>query len=250
MSLIHKQDHTICWNTSRHCPKCSGSSLVAKGIAPFIMLGLIELPLMALSIKAEGRCRDCNWHFALHQPWQHRGAFFVPWLMHWLSKNLGLLLLLFAGLWYWQVQAGNEQRVQRMLAQPKVDDFYFADMRELKQDTDLKYAYTSLRVIEVDGEQLLLRVGNIYHNQQVSPWRHFKADAAMQRSFYSRYTLSLTAETLRKLSEQGTIYAMRRPENLSSDGWIVLPGAEPGAELPHLRPFVRKAGYHIDYHPD
>lgn len=250
MPLIQKQDHDINWYTSHRCPKCNQPSLEATGKASNIILGLIELPLVALSTHAESRCRDCRWHAQLRRPWQHRGAFILPWLLHWLSKNLGLLLLLFAGFWYWQVQADNQQRARHMLSQPKVDDFYFADMRELKTNTDFKYPYTSLRVIELSGEQLLLRVGNIYHNKPVSPWRHFKADAAMQRGFYSRYTLSLTVETLRSLYEQGTIYAMRRPENLSVDGWIVLPRATPGTEQPRLRPFVRKAGYHIDYEPD
>lgn len=247
MLLIYKKDQPIGWDTSRHCPQCNGTSLTATGTARLIVLGW---PLVSLSTKVEADCRDCGWHSALRLPWQHRGAFLVPWLRHWLSKNLGILLLVLAGLWYWQVHINDVRRVQHMLAQPKVDDFYFADMREFKPDTDLKYRYTSLRVIEADAEQLLLRVGNIYHNQPVSPWRHFKADAAMQRGFYSRYTLSLTAEELRELSDKGTIYAMRRPENLSSDGWIVLPQAAAGTELPRLRPFVRKAGYHIDYEPD
>lgn len=157
------------------------------------------------------------------------------------------LLVIGAGLWFWRVQANDAQRVQAMLAQPRVDDFYFIDMRHIQDVRDRKYPYTALRLLKVDGEQLLLRVGNIYHSEQVSPWHHFKADAAMQHNFYSRYTLSITTDTLRSLAHRGVIYAMRRPQNLSSDGWVVLPRAAPGTEMPRLKPFVDNPEYRIAF---
>ncbi|GGD65053.1 hypothetical protein [Lacimicrobium alkaliphilum] len=248
--LIQKQEHTLCWHTSFLCPQCRSNSIDVEGKGSYLALGIVGLPLMALSTNAEGHCRDCNWQSEVRSVWQYKGAILWPWLVHWVGRSLGLLLLLLAGLWFWQMQVNEAQRVQKMLTQPKVDDFYFVDMREFKQDTHPKYPYTVLRVIKTDAEALLLRVGNIYHSQQVSPWRHFKADAAMQRNFYSRYTLSLTTSALRALSERGIIYSMRRPKNLSSDGWIVLPQAQPGTEMPRLQPFLDKPEYRIEYPQD
>lgn len=181
----------------------------------YAVLDSIPLPLLIVGYSCWIRC------LAGHEPVTRR--FFHPGVMvSVLYKNTGLLLCVLMGLGYGQYAASKHQDTLRYLQGPRVNDFWFVDHRQFDAGVLKGFQYTTYQVIQVNEDSVEVKVGNIYHDKPVSPRQHVQYDQVMQRQFFSGKTRMISRQRLSALAESGGIYAVRRPSNMTIDGWIVL----------------------------
>jgi hypothetical protein len=152
-------------------------------------------------------------------------------LSYFFSKNLGMLvLILVAGLSYYGYQArklSQQQVVQAILTEPKVNDFFFIDYYRFDVKTHPKYRYTVLKATAVENDIVTLQVGNVLKSRQGNAHDQIKSDRAILDGFFSSRQLTLSTAELAELSAKDIIYEVRRPKNLAIDGWLVIAPQQP-----------------------
>jgi hypothetical protein len=142
--------------------------------------------------------------------------------VEWNGENFEwvLVVLLCAGL---MLSSWHNDRVTKMVVeQPKRNDFFFVDYFAIDDDSDAKYRYVPMRVIEINDESIVFKVGNVGQRTKLSPTKHVKADRAMHKNYYRKDTLELSQAQITQLFESDAIYAAVRPRNIFINGWVVM----------------------------
>lgn len=62
---------------------------------------------------------------------------------------------------------------------PNLPAFFYIDYRAIAPSSDAKSRYEPLKLLNVDGDTLTFKVGNIAHISPVSPNQHAKFDKAL-----------------------------------------------------------------------
>lgn len=113
--------------------------------------------------------------------------------------------------------------MQTVLDAPQKNDFFYVDYRALKPDSNPRFRYVPLKVLQVDERGIKFKAGNIGHTTPVSPSQHAKFDKAVAlHNYYRQGHIQLSHEQVNQLVESGAIYEARRPRNVYIGGWIVL----------------------------
>tara|TARA_R110002153_G_scaffold110189_1_gene251123 strand:+ start:1049 stop:1555 length:507 start_codon:yes stop_codon:yes gene_type:complete len=142
--------------------------------------------------------------------------------VEWNGENFEwvLVVVLCAGL---MLSSWHNDRVTKMVVeQPKRNDFFFVDYFAIDDDSDAKYRYVPMRVLEVKDGSIVFKVGNVGQRTKLSPTKHVKADRAMHKNFYRTDTLELSQTHITELFESDAIYAAVRPRNIFINGWVVM----------------------------
>lgn len=117
----------------------------------------------------------------------------------------------------------HDNRVTKMVVeQPQRNDFFFVDYFAIDDNSDAKYRYIPMRVMEVKENSLVFKVGNVGQTKKLSPSKHVQSDRAMHTYYYRKDTLELSLEQISELFESHAIYAAVRPRNIYINGWIVM----------------------------
>ncbi|BFT31570.1 hypothetical protein D210916BOD24_27460 [Alteromonas sp. D210916BOD_24] len=112
---------------------------------------------------------------------------------------------------------------ERVLTNPKKNDFFYIDYRAIDPSSDARFRYVPMKVLDIDGDIFTFKVGNIAHTTQVSPGQHAKFDKALLlRNYYRVDNLVLNRVQVNELVSNGAIYDARRPRNIYINGWMVL----------------------------
>ena len=112
---------------------------------------------------------------------------------------------------------------ERVLANPKKNDFFYIDYRAIDPSSDARFRYVPLKLLKVSNDTLTFKVGNIAHTTPVSPSQHAKFDKALLlRNYYRVDNLVLNKAKINELAASGAIYDARRPRNIYINGWMVL----------------------------
>lgn len=107
---------------------------------------------------------------------------------------------------------------------PRKSDFMYVDYLAIDPQTEHKFRYVPLKIIDVNDDGITFKVGNIAHSAPVSPTKHAKFDrAVLLRNYYRKDNLFLSHDQIEALISSGAIYNARRPRNIYISGWIVLP---------------------------
>lgn len=133
----------------------------------------------------------------------------------------GLLIgyLLFLQYQAWQAQA--------LIHELRKSDFVFIDYQAIDPDSDKRFRYIPMKVLNSGEQTITFKVGNIAFTKPVSPRTHMQFDRPLLlRNFYRDGTLTVATEKIVDWFEQGTIYDVRRPDSIYIDGWIVIPEHE------------------------
>lgn len=131
-----------------------------------------------------------------------------------------LVVLLCAGL---MLSSWHNHRVTKMVVeQPQRNDFFFVDYFAIDDNSDARYRYVPMRVIEVKKHSLVFKVGNMGQTKRLSPTKHVKSDRALHKHFYRKDTLELSLAQVSKLFKSDAIYAAVRPRNIFINGWVVM----------------------------
>jgi hypothetical protein len=142
--------------------------------------------------------------------------------IEWNGENFEwvLVVLLCAGL---MLSSWHDNKITKMVVeQPQRNDFFFVDYFAINDDSDAKYRYVPMRVMEVKERSLVFKVGNMPQSKRVSPTKHMKSDRALHKHFYRKDTLELSLVQISALFESDTIYAAVRPRNIFINGWVVM----------------------------
>ncbi len=155
----------------------------------------------------------------------------------WIQKaGITLILLILLGLGVWQYNSSQHQTIVALAQDPQVNDFYFIDYYQFDTTSHPMYRHTVLNVTALDEQNITVRRGNISQSQKGSPRSQLKADRAVLDGFFSNKTLTLSRAQLAELVEKRIIYNVRRPENLSIDGWLVSLPAQPKVYVHQVNP--------------
>ena len=133
----------------------------------------------------------------------------------------GLLIgyLLFLQYQAWQAQA--------LIHELRKSDFVFIDYQAIDPESDKRFRYIPMKVLNSGEEHITFKVGNIAFTKPVSPRTHMQFDRPLLlRNFYRDGTITLATEKIVDWFEQGIIYDVRRPNSIYIDGWIVIPERE------------------------
>jgi hypothetical protein len=146
----------------------------------------------------------------------------VKRFVEWNGENFEwvLVVLLCAGL---ILSSWHDNKITKMVVeQPQRNDFFFVDYFAIDDESDAKYRYVPLRVMEVKGSSLVFKVGNVAQTKRLSPTKHVKADRAMHKRYYRKETLELSNVQVAELYKSNAIYAAVRPRNIFINGWVVM----------------------------
>jgi len=146
--------------------------------------------------------------------------------VEWNGENFEWVLevLLCAGL---MLSSWHDKKITKMVVeQPQRNDFFFVDYFAIDDNSDAKYRYVPMRVMEVKGQSLVFQVGNVGQRKQLSPTKHVMADRAMHENYYRKDTLELNLAQIAELFESRAIYAAVRPRNIFINGWVVMHQSE------------------------
>lgn len=117
----------------------------------------------------------------------------------------------------------HDKQVTKMVVEnPQRNDFLFVDYLKIDDNSNVKYRYLPIRVIEVKENSLVFKVGNVGQSKMLSPTKHVKSDRAMHKYFYRKETLELSLDKILELYETKAIYAAVRPRNIYINGWVVM----------------------------
>jgi len=142
--------------------------------------------------------------------------------VEWNGENFEwvLVVLLCAGL---MLSSWHDNKITKMVVEtPQRNDFFFVDYFAIDDDSDAKYRYVPMRVLEVKENSLVFKVGNVGQTKRLSPTKHVKSDRAMHKNYYRKETLELSLEQISELFDSKAIYAAVRPRNVYINGWIVM----------------------------
>lgn len=142
--------------------------------------------------------------------------------VEWNGENFEwvLVVLLCAGL---VLSSWHDDKITKMVVeQPQRNDFFFVDYFAIDDDSDAKYRYLPMRVIEVKDNGLVFKVGNMAQSKRLSPTKHVKSDRALHKNYYRKETLELSLVQISELFESNAIYAAVRPRNIYINGWVVM----------------------------
>lgn len=157
----------------------------------------------------------------------HSGYFSVEAIWEFFLEHtelLAVIVVIFAVLFYQQREA---EHIQRVIDAPRPSDFIYVDYFALDNDSDVRFRYVPMKVVEVTESGVRLKVGNIAHSTPVSPREHVKFDKPVSvKNYYRQAEMTMSFEELRQLHNSGVIYNARRPSNMYIDGWIVIPKSE------------------------
>lgn len=146
--------------------------------------------------------------------------------IEWNGENFEwvLVVLVCAGL---MLSSWHDNKISKMVVeQPQRNDFFFVDYFAIDDNSDAKYRYLPMRVIEVKDDSLIFKVGNVAQRKRLSPTKHVKADRAMHKNFYRKQTLELSLVQVSELYASNAIYAAVRPRNIFINGWVVMNRSE------------------------
>ncbi|WP_339721053.1 hypothetical protein [uncultured Paraglaciecola sp.] len=142
--------------------------------------------------------------------------------VEWNGENFEwvLVVLVIVGL---MLSSWHDSRVTKMVVeQPQRNDFFFVDYLAIDGNSDAKYRYIPMRVMEVKENSLVFKVGNVGQTKKLSPTKHVKSDRAMHKYYYRKDTLELNLKQIAELFESDAIYAAVRPRNIYINGWVVM----------------------------
>ncbi len=219
-------------NKTHKCQGCGRQHKVATSYWKVLSCDLFNIPVCILGSGLQETC-DCTRPLPalnlLAGGTRKKNRWFAP-----LGYNFGFVLMLAGTLFVNQHLQQLQVERQAIIAELKPDDYLFVDIQALDEDAHPEYRYTVLRVLYQDGDNVLLRVGNVHHNYPASPFHQLKADKAMQRNFFKHETMTVSHTQIKDLYADGTIYDVRRPENLSIAGWIVRRSSAPVVKPPDI----------------
>jgi hypothetical protein len=191
-------------------------------------LELVNLPLMVIgrSYEFECSCGHCQQPNLKAKQLKTLKRQMLPW-SYFIYKHVGMVVLIMLMMFASQLWQQQRNAEQLLLATPAVNDFYFVDHHAIEPESNPKYRYTVLKVVAVEGDEVKFVVGNIFKQRQGSVYSHVKADRPMIEGFFSNTVLTRNQQQLREYAQNDVIFAVRRPENLSIEGSIVIPQSMP-----------------------
>lgn len=137
---------------------------------------------------------------------------------------LVIVALLVGYLLYLQYQAWQ---AQTLIQELRKSDFVFIDYQAIDPESDKRFRYIPMKVLNSGEEHITFKVGNIAFTKPVSPRTHMQFDRPLLlRNFYRDDTFTIASQKVVDWFEQGIIYDVRRPKSIYIDGWIVIPERE------------------------
>lgn len=155
-------------------------------------------------------------------PSRSSGFLSLTVLGEWFIAHFEIVVLILCVIGYQYFEFQRSQQASLIVQDPQHNDFFFVDYFALDKSSDPKHRFIPLKVVDVKGDSVTFKIGNIAHSTAVSPRDHMKFDQAMQGNFYRQGTLTYNKNRLLNLFKSGVIYDAKRPKNIYMDGWIVL----------------------------
>ncbi|MDB2331697.1 hypothetical protein N9V74_08340 [Alteromonas sp.] len=139
------------------------------------------------------------------------------------KAHIEIVLIVFAAMFYISTHIIEVNEKERVLAAPQVNDFFYIDYRAIDSESDMRFRYVPLKLLNINDGHYTFKVGNIAHSTPVSPAEHAKFDKALLlRNYYRKDELVLTQDAINAFVRSGAIYNARRPRNIYISGWMVL----------------------------
>ncbi len=165
-------------------------------------------------LYAKGRRQSVNFMQVLHH--------LTTVLTNAVKSHVTTTLLLLGLVVYVVMEYRAEQESVRVYQSLQRNDFLFVDYYQINPGSDPIYRYIPLKVLTVNDDNFVFKVGNIAHTTPVSPRKHVQFDAAMRRNFFRVDPLTFTTQQVEEFIEKGIVYAARRPKTMYIDGWIAI----------------------------
>lgn len=210
------------------CECCGQNSLQLRGLTRYLAVELFDLPIITLNRRFElscscGHSQEADKILAQNQQLKRK---VIP-IYDVVFKNIGLLLLGVFLLYYFQQSLKQQVYEQFLVNSPQANDYYFIDYYRFDSTSHPKFRYTTLKAIEIKGEQITVQVSRLAKSRKVSARHQIKSDRAMLAAFFSDKTLTLSKQQLAELVDKEIIYELRRPKGYKIDGWFVMQPPEP-----------------------
>lgn len=140
-----------------------------------------------------------------------------------IKAHIEIVLIVFTAMFYISTHIIEVNEKERVLAAPQVNDFFYIDYRAIDSESDMRFRYVPLKLLNINDGHYTFKVGNIAHSTPVSPAEHAKFDKALLlRNYYRKDELVLTQDEINVFVRSGAIYNARRPRNIYISGWMVL----------------------------
>jgi len=106
----------------------------------------------------------------------------------------------------------EQQATDLYIGAPKIDDIYFLDFRVMSEDLRPREKYRLAKVVDITGDIVTLRYGNVFYWQQHSLIDSIRYGQLRQKKYFEpkRYDFNLTE--LKNLRETNAIYQVKRPD--------------------------------------
>lgn len=130
-----------------------------------------------------------------------------------------------------QSQSEVDETLQ-FLTQPKIDDIYFLDFRVLSDSLRPKEKYRIAKVVDITGDIVTLRYGNMFYLRQQSLKDSIRYGQLRYQDYFEpkRYDFSLAQ--LKAMHEDKAVYMIKRPDqNMLYGNYINNPEADVSSRL-------------------
>lgn len=110
-----------------------------------------------------------------------------------------------------QSQQENDESLA-YLASPKVDDIYFLDFRVLSDVLRPKEKYRIAKVVDITGDMVTLRYGNMFYLRQQSLKDSIRYGQLRYKDYFEPKRYDLSLEQLQVMHDSAAIYMIKRPD--------------------------------------
>jgi len=202
--------------TYRHkCQCCGNEKHHVMGSIKYAYLFLESLPIYPTGRHIILECSECL-HITLPDDvdktlYRHLSSSIFT-VYHFAIKFLGLFLLLFVMLNWWQSQQEQTRVVQNIVSYPQINDFMLLDYRKLSGNTRPHEKFRIAKVIDITGETVSLAYGNFYYRHQSSFREAIASGQTRAFSYFGKSSHNFKVSELEDLFSQGGIVKAARPQ--------------------------------------
>ena len=197
------------------CPGCNSNSYHLVNQSRFLRFTIFPIFPIKLSYKRE--CYQCGHSEAINIKT-------LP-LLEKLSLPkycVGLILLLWGLLFFYQKHLNTEILKQSYLTSPKAYDTYLVKADKFTHEpwtlTNLKVA----QVLSFDEQFITFQVSNYSYKRSSAITAAMRASLLVQRDYFSSRTITLPRNEIKRLYEDGIIFDVQRPQAYSLYGGFVM----------------------------
>jgi TPR repeat protein len=129
----------------------------------------------------------------------------------------------------------ESQATDSYILAPKIDDIYFLDFRKLSDNLRPREKYRLAKVVDVTGEVITFRYGNVFFWQKQSLIDSIRYGQITYSKYFEPKRHDFNLSQLKVMRDNGAIFKVKRPElNVLYGNYVNMPVSKVSSQKNHL----------------